>query len=215
MQVKPLLPVFIFFLQFAAYSQNMNSFQHVRKVLALDARQLQQLDRPAGEFMFIPSGDSCFLGTHLSLLPDRLNKHFLSELVFQPPGSDVMQKHKVIIRLIQEDMNTKRMDFYSRQLSYSNQAAADSLIVQKIKEEIRNGLIPHQWVEQPAEQELFLVFRHEELEMTVMLETLADVEHFPFWHQLNNYFHIHRPALGHIPVLTRYVHFVIRTSTPR
>jgi hypothetical protein len=214
MQLKSLLPYFIFFLHLAGYSQNMNSIQQVKKVLALDARQLKQLDRSAGDFVYIPSGDSCFLGTDLSLLPDQLGKHFLSEVSFQPLGSEAVQKHKTIIRLIQEDMNTKRMDFYSRQLKYSEQAAADSLIIKGIKEEIRKGLIPYQWLEQPSEQALFLKFRREELEMTIMLETLPDVEHFPFWHQLNNNFHIHQ-SHDHTPVLNRFAHFVIRTSTRR
>lgn len=77
-----------------------------------------------------------------------------------------------------------------------------------VKDKICFGLSEH-WTAHPVSDHFILFFSHAELKLSIMIEPLADIEYYPFWHKLHQDFHFHRPA-DHVPDIQYYLHFVIR-----
>jgi hypothetical protein len=186
----------------------MDPVQNIRHLMALDFSSLNKYSNLPGKIVHIPAKKDYYVGTRMDLLPKELSLSYMEDVTADVNESP-KQKFKTIARLIQEDLYTKRIDFYSKQVDYSTDKNKDSIFVKRITTDIRSVLQQHNWIEKKSGHDFMLIFQYGELEMTIMLELLEDREFYPFWYELHAYPSIVWPP-DHIPDYYRYIHFVVR-----
>ncbi|MDF2188982.1 hypothetical protein [Paraflavitalea sp. CAU 1676] len=210
---QKMLLVKLFILPFViCTAQPMDYISNLRNLLALDPAQIQQFKRTSGDLKFIHTSDNGLLVTNMPLLPAPINHDLLPPASLHLLLQDDLTLYGAIVRLIQEDISTIRLDFYGRALDFHPNYEEDSLAVTRIKDDLRKCFKEFHWAEQPISNHFALSFSYQELQLTILLETLADVQHYPFWNKLNADFHYQYTA-DHIPVLERFPHFIIRKTT--